>query len=325
VSELRSPDSPPAWDSVLPGEMPEVRSGDDQNSVGPGHRFVVAVASGKGGTGKTMVATALATTAGARGVRVTYADADVEEPNGHILLRPRFKTKSEVQVPVPEVDRALCDACGRCGDFCRYRAIAVLGDQPLTFPELCHGCGGCSLVCPRDAITESPKVVGWLEHGTAGPLQFIQGRLRVGEPMATPVVRAVGAALPEHGFVVVDVAPGTSCPVVEAVRGADVVLLVTDPTPFGIHDLELAVQMVKQLDQEALVVVNRVGPGLERLRRLCARERMAILAELPEDRRVAEAYAEGRLATEVPAFRVAFDTVTDELLRRAWLGGAVRD
>jgi MinD superfamily P-loop ATPase len=309
---------------VFSSEVSVVRNVDDEKPVSLGRRFVAAVASGKGGTGKTMVATALATVAATRGVTVTYADADVEEPNGHILLRPRFETSSEIHVPVPEVDPTLCDACGRCGDFCRYRAIAVLGERTLTFPELCHGCGGCALVCPRGAISESPKIVGWLEQGTADAVRFLQGRLRVGEPMPTPVVRAVRAALPTKGLVIIDVAPGTSCPVVEAVRGADAVVLVTDPTPFGFHDLTLAIQMVEVLEQEALVVVNRVGPGLDRLRELCSRKGMAILAELPEDRRVAEAYAEGRLATEVPAFRAAFDNVTEELLRRARLRGALR-
>jgi MinD superfamily P-loop ATPase len=271
-----------------------------------------------------MFATALAAAAADRGVPVTYADADVEEPNGHILLQPRLETSDEIVLPVPEVDATLCDACGRCGDFCRYRAIAVLGERTMTFPELCHGCGGCALVCPRDAISETGKVMGWLERGTAGAMRFIQGRLKVGEPMPTPVVRAVRAALPADGLVIVDVAPGTSCPVVEAVRGTDMVILVTDPTPFGMHDLKLAIQMVNVLEQRALVVVNRVGPGLNRLRKLCADEGMAILAELPEDRRLAEAYAEGRLATEVLSFRAAFDTVTDEVLRRAGVAGVGR-
>ncbi len=171
------------------------------------------------------------------------------------------------------------------------------------------------MVCPQDAITESPRIVGWVEGGAAGDLRFVQGRLKVGEPMPTPVVRAVRAALPMTGLAVVDVAPGTSCPVVEAVRGSDLVLLVTDPTPFGMHDFKLALDMVRKLELEAAVVINRAGPGLDRLQELCKCERLPVLAELPEDRELAEAYSEGRLATEVPAFREAFDAIADRILQ----------
>ncbi len=274
----------------------------------------IAVASGKGGTGKTTVATNLAVVLGEAAKRVVYADCDVEEPNGHIFLRPEITTSRDVTTPVPEIDPALCTFCGRCGEVCRYSAITVLPQKVLTFPKLCHGCGGCSLACPEHAIREAPRTTGVVELGSAGPIGFVQGRLNVGEAMAPPVVRGVLEALPKDEVVVIDAPPGTSCPVIESIKTADVVLLVTEPTPFGLHDLELAVQMVRALGLPFGVAVNRADAGDREVFAYCEREQIPVLMELPNDRLVATAYARGQLAVRTqPAWRSRFLDLAREL------------
>jgi MinD superfamily P-loop ATPase len=258
----------------------------------------IAVASGKGGTGKTTVATSLAFVMAGRGERVAYLDCDVEEPNGHIFLKPSIRKSREVSLPVPEVDESRCTFCGACGKACRYSAILVLPRKVLTFPHLCHGCGGCSLACPEGAIGEVPRCTGIVEEGVSGEMAFVQGRLDVGEAMAPPVIRAVIEAAPEDHALILDAPPGTSCPVIESVRTADVVLLVTEPTPFGLNDLKLAVEMVRELGIPLGVAVNRAGTGDREVYRYCAREEIPILVEIPDDRAVAQAYSRGELAVE---------------------------
>jgi MinD superfamily P-loop ATPase len=274
----------------------------------------IAVASGKGGTGKTTLATNLAIVLGEAGRRVFYADCDVEEPNGHIFLRPEITTSRDVTIPVPEVDLALCTFCGRCGEVCEYSAIAVLPHKVLTFPKLCHGCGGCSLACPEHAIREVPRTTGVVELGTAGPIGFAQGRLNVGEAMAPPVVRGVLDDLPKDDIVVIDAPPGTSCPVIESIKTADVVLLVTEPTPFGLNDLELAVQMVRALGLPFGVAVNRADVGDRTVFAYCEREQIPVLMRLPNDRSVANAYARGELAVRAqPSWKPLFLDLADKL------------
>lgn len=208
--------------------------------------MVIAVASGKGGTGKTTVATNLALAISGR-YRVQFLDCDVEEPNAHIFLKPRIEHTETVAIPVPRVDREKCTYCGRCADVCPQHAIAVFPGQVLVFAELCHGCGACGLLCPQQAITEVGRPVGTVEVGKAGDVTFVQGRLKVGEAFAPPVVRAVKGKAGGHQVAIVDVAPGTSCPVVEALKGVDFCLLVTEPTPFGLHDLRLMVEVLEKL------------------------------------------------------------------------------
>jgi len=302
-------------------------------------RFEIAIASGKGGTGKTTVATNLAVTAAASGRRVQLLDCDVEAPNAHLFLRPEIERREPVGVPVPEVDERKCTACGECGRVCQYSAIVSLGTKPLVFPELCHGCGGCALVCDAGAITERQREVGVVEEGRADGVAFAGGRLRVGEAMSPPLIRAVKKRAAREGLVVVDAPPGTSCPMVEAVRGADLVILVTEPTPFGLNDLAIAVDTMRQLrlpfavacrtfDVErhddrlrpdpADVVVNRAGSGHDALYRYCEDEGIDILAELPDDRRVAEAYSRGELAgNALPEFGERFCAILEETERRA--------
>jgi MinD superfamily P-loop ATPase len=267
----------------------------------------IAVASGKGGTGKTTIATNLAVVLAAAGERAAYVDCDVEEPNGHLFLRPAIESSQEVSIPVPEVDEARCTLCGACGKACRFSAILALPAKVLTFPKLCHGCGGCTLACEAGAIREVPRVTGVVEAGHAGELAFLHGTLNVGEAMAPPVIRAVLAAAPREGTVVIDAPPGTSCPVIESVKDADVVLLVTEPTPFGLNDLRLAVEMVRALGVPFAVAVNRAGCGDRRVQEYCTSEGIPVVLELANDARIARAYSRGELAgSALPELRPRF-------------------
>jgi MinD superfamily P-loop ATPase len=261
----------------------------------------IAVASGKGGTGKTTIATNLAAVVAETGARTAYVDCDVEEPNGHLFLQPTVHATRGVSIPVPEVDEGLCTLCGACAMACRYSAIVALPKTVLTFPKLCHGCGGCTLACSEGAIREAARVIGVVEQGVSGRMAFLQGRLDVGEAMAPPVIRALLDAAPSEGTVVIDAPPGTSCPVIASVKEADVVLLVTEPTPFGLHDLKLAVEMVRALGLAFGVAVNRAGTGDRAVFDYCAKEGIAVLIEIRNDRRIAQAYSRGVLASrEIP-------------------------
>jgi MinD superfamily P-loop ATPase len=249
----------------------------------------IAVASGKGGTGKTTVAVGLALVGG----RCQLLDCDVEEPNAHLFLQPAIAETEAVTTPVPTVDQERCNRCGRCAAACQFHALAVMGRQVLVFPELCHGCGACALACPEAAIREAPRQVGVVERGRAGQVAFVQGRLNVGEPMATPVIRAVKAHLDPRQLAFIDTAPGTACPVVEAVKGSDLCLLVTEPTPFGLADLRLAVEVMEMLAVPCGVVINRAGPGDRATEEFCRSKGVPLLGRIPFDRRIAEAYARG--------------------------------
>jgi MinD superfamily P-loop ATPase len=256
--------------------------------------MMVSVASGKGGTGKTTVATNLALyLASDKSNQVRFLDCDVEEPNAHIFLKPKIERKRPVSLLVPEIDRRKCTFCGECAKVCAYNAIVVLKKEVLTFPELCHGCGGCSLLCPEHAISEKERSIGVLEEGRAGSIEFIQGRLNIGEPMATPLIRAVKKTINPQGITLVDVPPGTSCPVIESIRGSDFCLLVTEPTPFGMNDLKLAVELLKELKIKHGVLINRAGIGDDTTRDYCRREGVPILAEIPFDREIAVLYSRG--------------------------------
>jgi MinD superfamily P-loop ATPase len=280
----------------------------------------IAVASGKGGTGKTTFATNLAMVLADSDEPTAYVDCDVEEPNGHIFLQPTITGRRDVTTLVPEIDEAQCNLCGACGKACRYSAIVALPAKVLTFPKLCHGCGGCALACAPGAIREVPRRTGVVETGMAGRLAFVQGRLDVGEAMASPVIAAALAAAPEEAALVIDAPPGTSCPAIASVRSADVVLLVTEPTPFGLHDLKLAVAMVRALGLPFGVAINRAGIGDDAVAHYCQTEGIPLLHELANDREIARAYSRGVLATRaLPQLKASFLALRDRLadLRRA--------
>jgi len=249
---------------------------------------IVAIASGKGGTGKTTVAVNLALSLSGD---VQILDCDVEAPNAHLFLHAED----------------LCNQCGECSRLCQYNAIAVLGTGVMVFPELCHGCGGCTLVCPEEAISEVMRPIGVVEEGRAGNIHLVQGRLYVGEALVPPLIRDVRARSRDDGVVLIDAPPGTSCSMIAAVRGSDFVVLVTEPTPFGLNDLELAVETVRTLGIPCGVVINRAGSGDDRVHRYCSAEGLEILLEIPDDRRIAEAYARGlTLVDAIPDIRPLF-------------------
>jgi MinD superfamily P-loop ATPase len=278
----------------------------------------IAIASGKGGTGKTTVAVNLACVIAECGQTVQYLDCDVEEPNGHIFLKPEITATESVGIPVPVVDEKKCTGCRKCAEVCQYHAIAVL-QKALVFPELCHGCGGCVLVCPTGALREQDRSIGVVELGSSAKIEFVQGRLNVGEPMAPPLIRAVKRKAIADGVAILDAPPGTSCPVVTTVRDADYVLLVTEPTPFGLNDLKLAVEMIRQLGVRHGVVINRADSGDHRVREFCEAEKIPILHELPDDRRLAVAYSRGRLAVSVlPEWRTMFLDLWSRLDKAAY-------
>jgi len=276
----------------------------------------IAIASGKGGTGKTTVATNLALFLSKTGRKVWYADCDVEAPNGHIFLKPDITRRKTVSIPVPEVDEQKCTGCGECAKICQYSAIVCIKQKVLTFHELCHGCGGCTLACPVGAIREVPREIGVLEEGTSDGLGFVHGKLNIGEPMAPPLIREVKRSVPSRGEAIIDVPPGTSCPVIESVKGADYVLLVTEPTPFGLNDLKLAVEMTRELGLPFGLVINRSDIGDERVREYAARESILILLEIPDDRRIAEAYSRGEMVLSLgDYYRGMFALLSDRIFQ----------
>jgi MinD superfamily P-loop ATPase len=277
----------------------------------------IVVASGKGGTGKTTVATSLALAAGDS---IRFIDCDVEAPNAALFLHPKLDSRKEVGILLPMVDEVLCTHCGKCAEVCEFHAIAVIGKKTLVFPELCHGCGSCTLVCPEKAISEQLDVMGILEGGiTPTGVDFAQGVLNVGEPMAVPIIRELKRWLPANlpAIEIRDAPPGASCPVVETIRGTDFVLLVTEPTPFGLHDLRQVIGITRELGIPAGVVINRDGIGDNAVEAYCAEAGLPILLRIPMERRFAEAIASGRtLVDAAPEYRPAFQTLLQDITAR---------
>jgi MinD superfamily P-loop ATPase len=255
-----------------------------------------------------------------------FLDCDVEGPNAHLFLAPIFERRQDVTIQIPRVDAAQCTACGKCATVCQHHAIALLGQKTLVFSQLCHGCGSCTLVCPEGAISEEPHAIGVLEAGTAARgIPFARGVLDVGEPAATPAIRqlkqwAIPADGPEGGVVILDAPPGTSCPVVEAVRGANYLLLVTEPTPFGLHDLRLAAEISAELGIPAGVIINRDGIGDAGVDAFCASAGLPILLRIPFERTIAEGVAQGRSLIEIqPEHALRFRTMAQQIAKQAGL------
>ncbi len=276
----------------------------------------ITIASGKGGTGKTTIATNLAVSLSLAGQAVQYLDCDAEEPNGHIFLKPSIESSEEVMVGVPEVDAARCTACGKCGQLCQYSAIICLKDQPLVFEQLCHSCGGCMAICPQGAITEKQRKIGMAEFGRSDGVLFGHGRLDIGAIQTPALIKYVKKRIREDALNIIDAPPGTSCPVIEAVKGSDFVLLVTEPTPFGLNDLELAVGMVRQLGIPFAVAINRSDIGDDAVERYCRREGIEVILQIPNDRKIAEHYSRGTIISQVnPDYRSWFRVLYKDIKR----------
>ena len=277
--------------------------------------MIVAIASGKGGVGKTMLAVNLARVAPEP---VQLLDCDAEEPNCHLFVAGETVLREDVTLAVPVVDLARCTACGSCGEACQFGGIVVLPTGAHVFPTLCHGCGACVRACGHGALQEVPRRIGELTVKEAGALTLVSGRLDVGEALAPPVVRAVRTRADGSPIVIVDAPPGTSCPVVAAVRGADVAILVTEPTPFGLNDLELAVTAIRRLGLPFGVVINRAGTGDTHVAEYCAKEGVPVLMEIPHERRIAEAYARGLpLIAASPELRPGFLALLERVAKLA--------
>jgi len=278
--------------------------------------MIVAVASGKGGTGKTTVAASLATVWDGP---VCAVDLDVEEPNLHLFLQPNLTGRETAYMTVPQVDEAKCTYCGACSELCQFKAISVINRLVLTFPEMCHGCGGCMAICPEKAITAGQRELGEISWGQAAGAGFLAGTLRIGEAMSPPLMRQVKARLNQQlaadgGDAIIDAPPGVSCPAVNAVLDSDAVLLVTEPTPFGVYDFKLAWEAFTPLNKPMGAVINRAGVGNDAIYRFCREQKLPILAEIPYDRAIAEAYARGRVIADVSAgLKQTFISLRDQV------------
>ncbi len=266
--------------------------------------MIISIASGKGGTGKTTVAVNLAASIGDR---AQLMDCDVEAPNAHLFFNPEIKISEKVFVAVPQIDIDKCTFCKKCSEICRFRAIAVFGQTLLTFPELCHSCGGCLAVCPEGAVSETGRQIGTVETGMAGMVSFVHGCLRVGEAMSPPLIKKVKSKVGRSEIIIIDAPPGTSCPVITAMKHTDFVLMVTEPTPFGLHDLKLAVEAVKSLGIPHGLVINRADQGNGQVQEFAVQENIPVLMTIPFDRNIAELYSKGHLLVdEMPQWRKSF-------------------
>jgi len=275
--------------------------------------MIISIASGKGGTGKTTVAVNMAISLG----DVQLLDCDVEEPNVHLLLHPKINEVKSVYVSTPQVNEELCDHCGKCSEFCEYNALFVSPEKVLVFPELCHSCGGCIIVCPRKAITEKRRKIGVVKTGVARDVELVYGELEVGEPMPGPVIKEVKRQIKSNKTVIIDSPPGTSCPVIESVYKSDYCLLVAEPTPFGLHDLKITIQVLEEIKIPFGVVINRAGIGDRKVYEYCEEKGVPILLEIPFQRRIAELYSRGIPFTlKMPEWRDKFQLLLKEIKGR---------
>ena len=265
--------------------------------------MIISVASGKGGTGKTTLAVNLALSLR----NVQLLDCDVEEPNAHILLQPKIEEARPVYTQIPVISEELCDYCGKCSKFCAYNALFVAPKTLIVFPELCHNCGGCSLVCPKKAIKEKNRQIGVIKKVRANGVEAVYGELNVGEPMAVPLIREVKRQIEKDKTVIIDAPPGTACSLIASVHNSDYCILVAEPTPFGLHDLKMTVQVLKDLDIPMGVVINRAGIGDKKVYDYCKQENIPLLLEIPFSKRIAELYSRGTpFVEEMPEWKEKF-------------------
>ncbi len=276
--------------------------------------MIISVASGKGGTGKTTVAVNLALSLN----NVQLMDCDVEEPNSHIFVKPIIRRRDPVYVPIPVVDLKKCDGCGRCKEVCAYNAIAVTNKKVLIFSELCHGCGSCTYFCPNDALREEKEEIGIVEIGEKDGVKFIHGKLNIGKMTAPPIIRAVKKHISRGRTAIIDVPPGTSCPVITAIKDTDFVILVTEPTPFGLNDLSLAVEVTRRLEIPFGVVINRSSLGNKDTDKYCQKEGIPILMRIPFSKKIAEIYSRGdSIVKSLPEYKEKFRRLFEEIERMA--------
>ena len=275
--------------------------------------MIISIASGKGGTGKTTVAVNMALSLR----NVQLLDCDVEEPNVHLLLPPKINETKPVYILTPRIDEEKCDHCGKCSEFCQFNALFVTPEKVLFFPELCHGCGGCMLVCPKKAITEKNVKIGVVKKGVAGDVELVYGELNVGEPMPGPVIRNVKRQIKSSKNAIIDSPPGASCPVIESVHRSDYCLLVSEPTPFGLHDLKIMAQVLEELNIPFGVIINRAGIGDRKIYDFCEEKNVPILLEIPFQRKVAELYSRGiPFVAEMPEWKRKFQLLMGNIKER---------
>jgi MinD superfamily P-loop ATPase len=275
--------------------------------------MIISIASGKGGTGKTTVAVNMALSL----KDIQILDCDVEEPNVHILLQPKINETKPVYISTPLVDEEKCDHCGKCSEFCEFNALFVTPEKILFFPELCTSCGGCMLVCPKNAITEKNVEIGVVKKGVTDGMELVYGELNVGKPMAIPVIKDVKKQIKNSKTVIVDSPPGASCPVIESVHGSDYCLLVSEPTPFGLHDLKIMVQVLEGLNIPFGVIINRAGIGDKKIYDFCEEKDVPILLEIPFQRKIAELYSRGTpFVLEMPEWKKKFQLLIDDIKGR---------
>ncbi len=265
--------------------------------------MIVTVASGKGGTGKTTVAVNLALSI----KRAYLFDCDVEEPNAHTLIHPKSITIEAVNVPTPVVDQSPCTLCGKCSNFCQFNAIFVGKTGVLVYNEICHSCGGCTLICPEQAISEQPRTVGVIKSSQVDSIFLVFGELNIGEPMAIPIIKSVKEGIVNNAINIIDAPPGTACTVIETMKESDYIVLVTEPTPFGLHDLMMTIDVVNKLGLPFGVVINRSTIGNDDTVKYLTENKIPILMEIPFDRKIAELYSNGRpFVDEIPEYRIKF-------------------